>query len=304
MSNICVALFVYNRPTHTANTLAALAKNPEAANTPLVIFSDGARDSTHVASVTAVRTLLANVRGFKDVRIVCHEGNLGLSQSIIQGVSEVINAHGRVIVLEDDLVTSPHFLRYMNQALAFYENDDRVISIHGYVYPTNRRLPETFFLRGADCWGWGTWRRGWDLFEPNATSLVHEIRNRGLRKRFDHNNSYPFFKMLRNQAAGKTDSWAIRWHASAFSKGKLTLYPGRSLVRNIGIDRSGTNVRVATNAFDVSLSQTPVVVEPIPVAESAVAEEAFETFFRSLRIKRLLATLRRFLPQWGCREKH
>ncbi|MFM8495424.1 MAG: glycosyltransferase family 2 protein, partial [Planctomycetia bacterium] len=132
-----IALFTYNRLEHTAATLAALARNPLADESPLWAFSDGPRTgrTEDREKIAAVRDLLRSVRGFREVHVVERPENLGLSRSIIAGVGEMVERHGRVIVLEDDIVTSPHFLRYMNDGLDCYEHDDRVISIHGYVYP-------------------------------------------------------------------------------------------------------------------------------------------------------------------------
>ena len=127
----------------------------------------------------------------------------------------------KVIVLEDDLVTSPHFLQYMNDGLGIYERDDRVISIHGYSYPVHGKLPETFFLRGADCLGWATWKRGWDLFEDDGQRLLNELERRNLTRSFDFDGSYPYTQMLRDQIAGSNSSWAVRWYASAFLRDKL-----------------------------------------------------------------------------------
>lgn len=298
MTQTCVALFTYNRPRHTVRTLRALRANDGAAETSLIAFSDGPKTSADLQYVEAVRAVLSSIEGFRDVTVVANQDNKGLANSIIKGVMQLTNDYGRVIVLEDDMVTSPHFLRYMNQALDFYEREEQVISVHGYVYPVEGTLPETFFLRGADCWGWGTWKRGWDLFERDGAKLVAEIQRRGLVRDFNRNNSYPFFQMLQDQVAGKVDSWAIRWHASAFLREKLTLYPGRSLLQNIGIDLAGSNVSVPTNAFDVELSNTPINIKSIPIEENRVAAIAFERFFRALPYKRAHSFARRILSRF------
>lgn len=205
--------------------------------------------------------------------------NFGLARSIIEGVSTVLATHESVIVLEDDMETSPHFLAYMNGALDRFKTDERVISVHGYVYPVDQPLPEAFFLHGADCWGWATWRRGWNLFNEDGRALLEQLRQRQLLKSFDFNGSYPYSKMLKDQINGKNDSWAIRWYASAFLAKKLTLYPGRSLVHNIGNDDSGTHCGNSTN-LDVAVSQTPISLEKVSVTPSAAARSAIEKFFR------------------------
>ena len=150
-----ITLFVYNRIDHTRQCVEALRKNLLANESALIIFSDAAKDVGSQNSVEEVRSYLKTIRGFTKIEIIERTNNFGLAKSIISGVTYVVNKYGRVIVLEDDLVTSPYFLIYMNKALDIYKNDDMVASIHGYIYPVKKALPETFFLRGADCWGWG-----------------------------------------------------------------------------------------------------------------------------------------------------
>jgi len=277
-----IALFVYNRPGHTRRTVEALLANPQAARSDLFVYADGPKSASDAGPVAEVRAYLAEVSGFKSLTVQASAYNRGLANSIIAGVSDMLGRFERVIVLEDDLVTSPHFLSYMNRALELYRDDERVVSVHGYIYPMVGELPETFFLRGADCWGWGTWRRGWRLFEPDGRLLLKELQGRRLTGAFDLGHAFPFTRMLREQVEGKKDSWAIRWHASAFLKGALTLYPGRTLVRNVGHDASGTNCG-ATKSFDSELAEEPVRLRRIPLVEGRAALSLINDYFWSLQ---------------------
>lgn len=274
-----IALFAYNRPEHLARTLAALRRNELAAESDLHVFADGAKSPAHAEGVARVREILRDLRGFRSISVTAREQNWGLARSIISGVSQMVAEHGRVIVVEDDLHTSPYFLRYLNEALELYAADDRVVSAHAYVYPVARALPETFFLRGADCWGWATWRRGWQVFNPDGTALLAQLEARGLTGQFDFNRTFAFTEMLRRQIAGKNDSWAIRWYASAFLADKLTLYPGISLVRNIGMDASGAHCGTTT-AFDTTIADRHLNIERQPLLEAVEGRLAFEGFFR------------------------
>jgi len=276
-----IVLFTYNRPWHTQQTVEALLQNAEAKDSELIVFSDGAKDEASQVKVDEVRQYLKTIKGFKSVRIVEREKNLGLAQNIISGVTEVVNEYGRVIVLEDDMVTSHYFLRYMNDALNIYENDDRVISIHGYCFPIEG-LPETFFLKGAECWGWATWKRGWNLFEPDGAKLMKAIDTNGLIDRFDLFGGYDYSGMLRNQIAGKNDSWAVRWYASALLQDKLTLYPGKSLVHNTGNDASGRHC-AEVETFDVNISSSPVQVGDIAVEEDQNTLMAVSRFLKQAK---------------------
>jgi putative methyltransferase (TIGR04325 family) len=308
--NAPIVLFVYARPAHTRRTVEALLDNLEAAESDLVVFSDAAGSADEADSVRSVREYVSRVEGFRSLVVHHREQNLGLARSIISGVTQVLSEHQRVIVLEDDMITSPYFLRYMNEALERYADDDRVISVHGYVFPVTRGLPEAFFLRGADCWGWATWRRGWELFNPDGQHLLDELKRRRMIRAFDFNGAYGFSDMLKGQIEGTNDSWAVRWYASAFLANKLTLYPGRSLVHNIGNESSGTHCGSST-AMDTELSTKPILLSDLVVEESAIARKSVEAFYRTtvspflwrqgqlfpfnLR-KRLIALARDWLP--------
>jgi hypothetical protein len=278
-----IALFTYNRPEHTRKTIHALANNELAAESALFIFSDAPRDDKANKGVCDVRDFIKNLDGFCTVTIIERSENYGLSRSIISGVSDLVAEFGRVIVLEDDLVTSPHFLSYMNNALNYYADEERVISIHGYVYPVKEELPETFFLRGADCWGWATWKRGWKLFEPDGSQLLQSLKEKHLERSFDLDGAYSYTKMLKRQTRGENNSWAVRWHASAFLTNSLTLYPGKSLVQNIGYDASGVNC-AAIDHFNIELSDKPIIVTKIAVEEDTIALSALKKYFRSLKL--------------------
>lgn len=294
-----IALFTYNRPVHTRRTIEALQDNALAPESELFIFSDGLRSAADRAAVEEVRDYLKGIGGFRRVSVIERGKNMGLAASIIAGVSEIVTRYGKIIVLEDDMVTSPFFLTYMNDALTLYEEEDRVISIHAYVYPVAERLPETFFLRGADCWGWSTWKRGWDLFDPDGAKLLDQLKKQRLQRLFDFSGTYPYMRMLKWQVKGTVDSWAIRWYASALLAGKLTLYPGRPLVSNIGHDASATHC-VPTDSFDVQLSGDPIHVDRIPVEDHAGARQAFERYFRATRqsfVKRAARKLKRILSK-------
>jgi len=277
-----IALFTYNRLDHTRRTVEALARNELASESSLFVVSDGPKSSEDAIKVEAVRRYVRSITGFKSIELVCHPRNLGLAHSIIGGVTSLCGRHRRLIVVEDDLETSPFFLRYMNEALDLYNDTPEVISVHGYMYPVSEPLPETFFIRGADCWGWATWQRGWNFFEPDGARLLTELQSRKLMAEFDFDDSAGYTTMLRQQIAGANNSWAIRWYASAFLAGKLTLYPGRSLVRNIGMDASGTHCGHSTE-FDVEFGSRSLTLNKLAPIEYGPARIAIRDFYHKQR---------------------
>jgi len=280
-----VVLFAYRRPDHLRRALDSLAVNPGADQTKLSIYCDGVKSAADVDAVEQVREVArrANDSGlFASARVIERDHNMGLAGSVISGVTETLGGHDRVIVMEDDLVVSPDFLEYMNQALELYANNEDVISIHGFMYSVPPVLPQTVFLRGADCWGWATWRRGWELFEPDSQKLLKELDKSPDRALFDFDGAFPYRQMLKDQAAGTIDSWAVRWYASAFLANKLTLYPGQSLVENIGQEGSGTHSQSATS-HEVVVSGIQLPVKAIEVSESALARQVVSETLVSAR---------------------
>ncbi len=277
-----VALFAYCRPNHLEKSLRALQADLLASKTPIYIFCDAPANDRDILNCKEVKRVANSAQGFRSIQIIERPYNFGLAKSIIDGVNFVLEQYEQLIVLEDDLVVSPYFLTYMNDALEVYRSESSVAAIHGYLLPLDGDLPETFFLKGADCWGWATWSRAWNLFNPNGLELLGELKTRNLENEFDLGGSYPYTRMLTNQVDGLNQSWAIRWQASVFLRGMMTLYPGRSLVQNIGNDSSGVHCS-ATSQFDVALSESPINVVKIPVAESDVALSIVKNYHRKSR---------------------
>ena len=290
-----VALFAYNRPVHFARVTQALSANPEAIATPLYVFSDAPKRDADRNGVAEVRARAHALRGFKSIEIIEQRDNQGVARSIIDGIARLTAEFGRVIVLEDDLLPSANFLAYTNGGLALYEDVEHVASIAGFFFPGSAPLPDTFFIRGADCWGWATWARAWAEFEPSAQKLLNELRFRGLEHEFDFQGSYPYTQMLEDQISGKNDSWAIRWYASAFLRNRLTLYPRSSQIQNIGADGSGVHVG-KSDAYHHDLWGTAVSLEPVPIQELAAGRQAFARGLRGTNMslgRRVMSRLAR-----------
>lgn len=273
-----VALFVYNRPWHTQQALETLQKNDLSKESELFIYSDAPKDESARENVEKVRNYIKSIQGFKGITIIERNRNFGLSESIISGVDDIISRYGKIIVLEDDLLVSPCFLKFMNDALTFYEQENKVISICGCMYPIKITDRQTALLRMTDCWGWATWRRGWDLFERDGVKLLKRLKAEKLIKAFDLNGAIGYSKMLENQVRGKVVSWAVCWHASSILNNKLSLYPYKSLVKNIGFDGTGTNCGF-TSFFNTEICQESIPVAKIPIAEDKTVLNKISMFF-------------------------
>jgi len=272
-----IALFVYNRPKHTARTLKFLQQNSLAAESRLFVFSDGAKSQADEENVQEVRELLQNIDGFKSVEIILRPQNLGLANSIIDGVTKLVKTYKQVIVFEDDLITSPHTLTYFNEGLTRYKENDKVMHLGAYMYPLkNAQLPETFFYRAATSWGWATWERAWQHFEPNIDTLIAQFDKKKI-KDFSIDGRMNFWKQVKDYKNGKNNSWAIRWYASIFLKGGLTLNPAHSLVNNIGHDGSGIHSGI-NDIYNVIINPKRITYFPEEIKENEVAYAAIKEF--------------------------
>ncbi len=298
MNHAPILLFAYNRPTHLRNTLDALKRNPGASDSQLFVYSDAARTADDQEAVDEVRRMLRNVDGFKTVEVVERKENWGLARNVIDGVGTIVERFDRVIVLEDDLVTAPGFLAFMNNALETYKDEPRVGHIQACDFTKDASLPDTFLIKWTGSWGWATWKRAWAHFNPDGKALLKELEDRKLTYRFDFNGRYGYTRMLRRQIEGKNNSWAIRWNASLFLADILSLNVGRSLVQNEGFDGSGTNCGGGgLYASDLYMGELPVEkITPIEENESArmayVRYYARTNSFFAKAIRRIKRTLR------------
>ncbi|QNR83956.1 sugar transferase [Pedobacter riviphilus] len=296
MQNLApIALFVYNRPQHTERTLQFLQQNELAAQSHLYIFSDGAKTVQDEEKVAAVRKIIKKADGFKSVKVIESKTNAGLANSVIAGVTKLIAEYDQVIVFEDDLVTSPHTLAYFNNALNHYREEQKVMHIGAYMYPLKSdNLSQSFFYRAATSWGWATWGRAWKNFEPDIDVLIKQF-DKKKRTAFSIDNKMNFWKQMQEFKKGKNNSWAIRWYASIFLKGGITLNPSQSLVNNIGHDGTGVHSGI-NDIYNVIINPKPIVEFPTVIAEDPIAYKAIKSFL----IKRkgnMVTRVRRFVKE-------
>jgi hypothetical protein len=243
-----IVLFVYNRPWHTRRTIDALQLNNLAKDSDLIIFSDAPKDDKAFLAVKEVRDFVKTITGFKNITIIERDVNYGLVRSIKEGVTEIVNRSGKIIVLEDDLVTHPQFLEFMNTGLEICKSNKRIFSITGYSHLKSdgeylSNTNNTYFLKIISTWSWATWADRWEFYNDDTTDSNVLNTNSDLVKKFNYDNSYPYYKMLKNRNNGKVKSWGIVWYWNVFKQNGLTLYPTETLIDQIGFDGSGQNSR-------------------------------------------------------------
>ena len=288
-----IILFVYDRPEHTRKTIEALKKNRWASNSELFIFSDASKNEKSLANVKKVREYIKTVSGFKNISIKESEKNKGLANSIIHGVTGIIDKYGKVIVLEDDLITSINFLEYMNEALDFYGKDTKIWSISAYNLPI--KIPENYnkeiYLSLRACsWGWATWKDRWGENDWDVGDYSRFILDRKQRKLFNRGGN-DMVEMLKDQMEGRIDSWAIRWCYSQFKYGGYCIYPVTSKVQNIGLD--GTGVHCGKSKFGwVELdSGTNKTLFCDNLEEDQHILKNFRNYYRSKTLKRKIGRI-------------
>lgn len=276
-----IVLFVYNRPWHTRQTVEALQKNELAQESELFIFSDGPKNEAAEENVREVRSYVRTISGFKKISIVEREKNWGLADSIIDGVTQVVNQYGRVIVLEDDLVTSPYFLKFMNDALEIYKDKEKVMHITGYMFPINPHgLEQTVFDKMSSGLGWGTWERAWRHFKRNPDELIKEFKH-GKINQFNLDGAYRFWDQVVANYKGRMKTWGVFWYATVFKQNGLCVHPSVSLVQHIGYD-IGVHFK-QVNLSDPYPSQSPITFFETKIEENPVVSERLKKYFLSMK---------------------
>ncbi len=274
-----VVLFTYKRLWHTKETLNALQNNTLANKSNLFVYSDGYKNENDKDDVLKVREYLKTVSGFRSFSVIEKEKNYGLADSIVSGVTEIVNKYGKVIVIEDDIVTSKYFLEYMNNALDFYENKDKVWHIGGYVPNIDIDIEEeVFFNRTMYCWGWATWRNRWKYFSRDIGEIdtfldrkkIYELNLEGTNK-----DVYAQFLANKN---GNIKTWAVFWYINIYMHKGLCLIPTKSLVHNIGNDNTGTNC-TNTKIYDTGVYNYAIETRA-NVIENQIALDKLKKFYK------------------------
>ncbi|WP_155155178.1 glycosyltransferase [Curvivirga aplysinae] len=277
-----IASFFYNRLHRSKNLIHSLLQNPIAEQSDLHIFCDGPGSPEDENDVKKVQQFAQTIRGFRSVSVIISEENKGLAASIINGVNEICGKFGKVIVLEDDLVVSPNFLEFMNAGLTQYQNISNVKQIAGHLFPfAINKEQQALFLPLTTSWGWATWDRAWQEFDPEASGYDRLKDDIALRRKFNLDDTYPFYEMLEDQFAGRVNSWAVRWYLSVFMNDGLVLYPRENMVLHEGWDINATHakeVRLDT-AREIAIDFRVTSFPPAICLDENVS--AMRSFFKS-----------------------
>ena len=265
-----IILFIYNRPDHTRQTLEALSANTLAEESDLFIFADGAKEnatSEQLEKIRETREVARSKKWCKNVTVIESEKNKGLATSIISGVTEIANKYGKVIVLEDDIVTGKYFLEFMNDALEKYAGEKKVWHIAGWRDPVKKAQEGgSYFYPTMDCWGWATWADRWQFFKKDV-AYYQSVFTEEMKFRFNIEGSEPGnWAQIEQNASGKINTWAIFWYATIFLQNGLCLAPTKSLVRNIGLDNSGVHCgespkQIIKDSIDFKVERFPTELE-------------------------------------------
>ena len=284
-----IIIFVYNRLYHLDTLFNSLQKNDLFKNSKVVVFSDGPKNEIDKDKIDKVRELLKKRLIPQNSEIIENNVNLGLSRNVIGGLNKIFQIYDRAIILEDDLELSPFFLNYMNDALNLYATSENVASISGYMYPIEPKKFSNnyFFLKLIESWGWGTWKRAWNIFENNSLQLKKKIDEKQLANEFNFESGISYYKMLTDNINGLNDSWAIRWYASIFLKNMNTLFPSKSFVKNIGVDDSGEHCSYTT-VYDTLVNFDYKKLEKNHSLELLSDRLVVQSFFRKIKYKRYL----------------
>lgn len=283
MNRIPTVLFTYNRPDLLRQTLESLSANTLAGETDLIVYADGPKENAtadQLEKIQQVRSVIREKKWCKSITVYEAEKNKGLARSVIEGVTATLQKSELVIVLEDDVLLSPFFLQYMNDALTIYKDEPTVFAIGAWTYFTRRNFNHRpFFMRYPDSIAWGTFKRSWEKFEYDPQKIKQRLITENKLSRFNGFNNLKYFEpMLDLYIQGKIDSWAIRWTATSILENGLTLFPPVSMVKHMGFDQAGTHERMEDYNVDLPLANEIAVVKKQEVIESVSAFTDWKNF--------------------------
>jgi hypothetical protein len=260
--NAPIILFIYNRPIQTQLTLESLKKNFLIDDSIVFIYSDGPKNNaTDVELVIKTREIAKSKNWAKETILIENEKNQGLTNAVIKGIDLIFQSFDKIIVLEDDLILSPYFLKYINSGLEIYKDVQNVYSINGYIFPIKTDRVDTFLNPMAtSSWGWGTWKSKWGVYEKiNEDNRNKILANVHLTNRFNFAD-YDFSSMILNK-----NSWAINWYFYVFARNGLGVFPSKTLVKNIGFDGSGTNCEVNYDSYNELYMSEIIVIKKVEI---------------------------------------
>ncbi len=276
-----IVLFAYKREDHVRQTLEALSKNELANQSHLIIISDAGKFEKDQADVQKVRDLAVSRKWCGEVTLICNEKNLGLNDNFFYHISNIVEKYGRIIVLEEDLCTSPYFLNFMNDALDMYEEEKSAMQICGFTFDmSTANLPSSFFLSVTNGWGWATWHDRWQKLNTDSQDLFNKINSKSLYNRLTVDGSYPdFYNQMKSNVDGVHNHWDIKWLATVVVNEGLCLYPKESLVVNIGFDGSGTHFKDGEKGHDTKLGVGKIELVKQKVLELPEARKSLVKYF-------------------------
>lgn len=281
-----IVLFVYNRLELTQKTIEFLLCNQLCAESELVIFSDGSRNESDKIKVEEVRQYIKSISGFKKITIKESILNKGLANSVISGVTQVFEKYDKVIVLEDDLLTAPDFLKFVNEALNFYKDDSKIWSITGYCPPI--KIPkeyesDVFLALRPSSWGWGTWKNRWNNIDWEIKEYKELVKDKRRQREFNKGGN-DLYNMLRNQKEGRIDSWAIRWSYNQFINSANTIYPVITKVQNIGFGNEATHTKKKRFQNQILDGNKEFVFNNELILDEGIAQQFKKLFMSRLKL--------------------
>jgi glycosyltransferase involved in cell wall biosynthesis len=289
MSLAPILLFVYNRLDTLKQTVQSLQQNELASESSLYIFSDAPKSETQKEMVGEVRNFSKNISGFKSIKVIEAEKNLGLANSIIFGVTKMINEHGSVIVLEDDLLLTPNFLSFMNSSLALYEKNDKVFSVSGFIFDlkvAREYRYDVFFTKRHCSWGWAMWKDRWNEIDWNVSDFSDFASSKEQQNSFNELGS-DLSESLKKQMRGEINSWAIRCNYHQFKKNSYTVYPIESKVDNLGFGIEATHTKQRFNKYHTTLEPEPKYVFKYPndiIVDHSLTKQFFRKYSVATRL--------------------
>jgi hypothetical protein len=305
LGNTPLLLIAWRRPHTLRQVIDAI--RPEAP-TRLFVACDGPNPERpgEAEKVAATRQVIENEidwpcqieRLYSDMNQGCR---LGVSRAITWFFDRVEEG----IILEDDCVPHPDFFPYCTTLLESYRHDTRVWCISGNNFQNGqwRGDGSYYFSRYNHCWGWASWRRCWQHYDP-VISQWPALRDSGLLETvFEDPLERQYWSTIWQQTYDKAVSitwWDYQWLFTCLANGGLTSMPNRNLVSNVGFGEDATHTTSVADPTVADQGLGPLAHPRFVLRDAAADQYGFDHHFGGAQMRHS----RRLLPRLKARLRH
>jgi hypothetical protein len=262
-----VTFLIFNRPDVTKIVFEAIRR---AQPKKLFVVADGPRNNDEAIKCEATRAIIDGVDWDCEVFKNYSEVNLGCRDRVSSGIEWVFSLVEEAIILEDDCLPSSSFFTFCETMLECYRDDRRIMMISGDNFQGGReQLPVShsysyYFSKYPHIWGWATWRRTWELYDVNMSSLqFFKDENMTYSISEDPVEIIFWLDAFEKVASGEIDTWDYQLVYTCFHQDGMSILPTVNLVSNIGFGPDATHTFVPSPWANVEAKEIDEIDHPL-----------------------------------------